>query len=270
MVAPLLTVNQSGNPFVEVFVQTVPAGTATMRVERASEDRRWTVRGGVDIPPGVAVLDFEVPFQVPAVYRAECFNGSGSSLGYTEASTITVDESRTFIHQPLVPQMYATVTTLAGTAETITRPNESELVLVEGATLPKVISAGRRGVTEMPYSFLVDSIAEADRVQEMLGTYEVRQLPILVVRTPPPARVPRTFFMHVPALPERWIAPGRESEYFSFDFSATEVEPPFPGLTTPLLTYDDLDAAYSTYTLLDAAFASYSDRDRAYQLAGTA
>lgn len=269
MVAPLLTANQDGNPFVEVFPQTVPAGTTRMRVERFSEDRIWPVRGGVDVAPGVAVLDFEVPFWTEATYRAECFNGN-IPLGYTESSTIVVEEDRTFVHQPLVPQLYSIIKELAGTAETVTRPHDSTLVKVEGAGLPKVISGGRQGVEDMPFSFLVETAADADQVQSMLGTYVVSQLPILVVRTPPPMRVPRTFFMHVPALPERWIGPGSNTTFFEYSFNATEVEPPFAGLTTPLLTYDDLDAAYANYDLLDAAFATYSDRDRAYHLAGTA
>lgn len=269
MVAPSLIVNQAENPFVEVFYDEYLPGTQKARIERVSDGRVWPVRGGVDVTPGVAVLDFEVPFCVPSVYRAECFDFSGMSLGFTESASTTVWEWRTIVHQPLVPQLWTAIRELKGTAETIERPADSDLVKIEGSPLPRAIGSGRRGVTSMPYKMFVDRVSAADRIQEMLGTHATPQLPVLCVRTPPPMRVPRTFFMHVPSLPERQIAPGA-NEYFSFDFDATEVEIPFPGLVTPLLTYDDLDAAFGSYDAMDAAFPSYTDRDRAYHLAGTA
>lgn len=268
MVAPTLTANQAGNPFVEVYFPSYPAGTASVRVERLSENRIWPVRGGVNIAPGVAVLDFEVPFQTSAAYRAEVFNASGQSLGYTESAEIIVNESRTIVHQPLVPQLWTSVFKLAGTAVTIERPSDSELAYIEGSGIPKVIGSTRHGVEEMPFRLLVDNEADADMLQSTLGAYETQQLPVLVIRTPGPVRIPRTFFAHIPNLSERRIS--SLSQDFEFTFTATEVQPPFPGLSTPLLTYDDLDAAFATYTALDAAFATYTARDRAYYLAGTA
>lgn len=268
MVAPTLTANQTGNPFVEVFFPSYPAGTASVRIERLSENRVWPVRGGINISPGVAVLDFEVPFQTSAAYRAEVFNSVGASLGYTESAEIIVNESRTIVHQPLAPQLWTPVRKLAGTASTITRPSEADLTRVEGSGIPKVIGTNRHGVEDMPFVMHVDNEADADTLQDMLGAYETQQIPVLCIRTPGPMRIPRTFFAYVPELPERRIS--SLSTDFEFTFSATEVQPPFPGLSTPLLTYDDLDAAFATYTALDAAFSTYTDRDRAYYLAGTA
>jgi hypothetical protein len=270
MAGPELAVNQSGNPFVEVFVDDKPAGTSTMRLERVSDNRTWTVRGGVGVAAGVAVLDFEVPFCVPATYRAECFDEGGMSLGFTEPSTTTVWEDRTIVHQPLSPQLWVNPVRLLDTAETTDRPGRGELVRVDGATVDRVIGTGRGGVAGQKWSLLTRRLSDADALQALLGTYEQQQLQVLCIRTPPPMRVPRTFFVSVPTLSERPINVHARGEYVKFDFEGSEVEPPFPGLSEPLLTYDDIDAAYGSYDLADAAYPSYTERDRDYSLAGSA
>jgi hypothetical protein len=271
MSGPTLTVNQAGNPFVEVFVEDFPAGTSTLRIERLSEDRTWTVRGGVSVAAGVAVVDFEVPFCVPVSYRAECFDGSGLSLGFTDSSSVTVWEDRAVAHQPLVPQMWSNVVLAEGTFETVERPSSGEVVWVQGATVGRVIGSGRRGVVETPIRLEAARLSDASDFQAMLGTYEVRQLPVLCVRTPPnvPLDVPRTFFTHIPKVTSRDFNVRWGGTVTHLEFMATEVEPPFPGLTTPLLSYDDIDAAYGSYDLADAAYPSYTDRDRDYSLAGS-
>lgn len=267
--APTLTLNQGANPFVEVFPTAYFPNTTSVRIERESDGRIWSVRGGVSISTGVAVLDFEVPFGVESLYRVECFDNTGLSLGYTDNASITVNETRTIIHQPLMPQLWVSALRLEGTGATIERPSDSTLVRAEGASLPQTIGSNRWGITDLPVNLYLDSIEEADTLQAMLGSYTVKQLPILVIRTPPPMRIPRTFFAHVGNLPEHWITPGRDAN-FSYNLTVTEVMPPFPGLTTPLLTYDDIDAAFASYTTMDAAYPSYTARDRAYDLAGTA
>jgi hypothetical protein len=265
-----LRVNQADNPYVEVFVEDYPAGTATLRIERLSDNRTWDVRGGVSVNAGVAVLDFEVPFCVPSTYRAECFTSDGMSIGYTDSSTTTVWEDRTILHQPMNPRMWVNPTRLVGTAPKLERPSDGSVVRVEGATTDRVIGSGRSGVVASQWSLLTNRIEDADALQALLGTYETRQVPVLCIRTPPPMRVPRTFFVHVPALAEISLDAHLGGTSMQFDFTGREVEPPYPGLTTPLLTYGDIDAAYGSYDLADAAYPTYTDRDRDYSLAGSA
>jgi hypothetical protein len=272
MSGPTLTVNQADNPYVEVFVEDYPAGTSTLRVERISERRTWTVRGGVSVAAGVAVLDFEVPFCVPVTYRAECFDAAGVSLGFTDPSSVTVWEDRVIAHQPLVPQLWSNVVLAEGTFETVERPSVGEMVWVDGADVGRVIGSGRRGVTETPMRLEAARLSDAADFQEMLGTYAVRQLPVLCIRTPPnvPVEVPRTFFTHIPRVSSRDFNVRWGGTVTHLEFNATEVEPPYPGLVEPLLTYDDIDAAYGSYELADAAYPSYTDRDRDYKLASSA
>jgi hypothetical protein len=272
--APTLTIDTTGNPRVEVFLDAgdVDPGTTRLRLWRYSEGREWLVRGGVDIVPGVAALDWEAPFGVPSQYRGEMFAADGTQIGFTEVEQTLLNVDTVWVHNPLVPTNAVNLGTfgLLDVDNTLTRPTVGEVVYGEGETVGRRIGAGRRGVTGKQFGFAVETVTDADALQRMLGGYETAQVGVLCIRTPPPARMPRTFFASVSEPNEvdrdaRWG--GSRTDLL---FTATEVKPPFPGLTTPLLTYSDLDAAFSTYSAMDAAFSSYSDRDRAYEYAGVA
>ncbi|MEV4735565.1 MULTISPECIES: hypothetical protein [unclassified Microbacterium] len=269
MAGPSLTVDVSGNPFVEVFFDSVAPGTSTVTVYRLSEDRQWLVRGGVGIGTGIAALDFEVPFRTPATYRAEQFDALGNSLGFTDSSHVTVDYEGTVVHNPLVPaSLWAPVRILADVVAPLRRPTDGELVYVEGASVAKWIGTRRQGLRDVPVSFLTETIDAADRVQAMLGTYVTQQVGVLCIRTSDNVRWPRSFFVHGD-LSEIEQNVRFNGSRIRFDAQMDEVEPPFPGLVTPLLTYDDLDA-FGNYTAQDAGWLTYTDRDRAYELAGLA
>lgn len=265
-----LTPNTDGCPFVEVFIDTpdVPAGTASMRIYRLSDGRVWLVRGGVDITPGTAALDYEIPFQVTSAYRAECFDSSGVSLGFAEAGTIALDYTGTVVHQPLTPSLYVTVTLRPDSyLSPQTRPTPGDQIFTEAGGPARWIGGARQGVTGVPFSVFVKDSYDADTLQAIMGDYDTSQVPIMCIRTDTLTRWPRTFFAQGD-LSESWLS--RRSDRYQFDATVTEVDPPHPGLSTPLLTYDDLDASYGSYTLADAAYATYTDKDRDYSLAGAA
>lgn len=275
MPGPMLTADTTGNPRVEVFPDSgdLPVGTSRLRIYRFDGERQWLVRGGVDIAPGVAAIDWECPFRTEALYRAEAFAADGASLGFTESSSITLDVGDVWVHNPLAPMDAVSLGEFALLAETAARnirPTVGDVVYGEGDVAGRWVGTRRRGVSGMPFGFAVESVADADALQEMLGSYIVQQLGVLCIRTPPPVRIPRTFFAAVSEPDEQDINVKWGGSRTDFVFVATEVRPPFEGIATPLLTYDDLDAAFSTYTEQDAAFATYTDRDRAYEYAGFA
>lgn len=271
MAGPTLTPNMDGNPWVEVFPESVPAGTATLRMYRYSENRTWLVRGGVDVAPGVAMQDFEVPFRTPATYRAECFNSAGTSLGFTESSTIELDIEGTWVHQPLQPLLATRVNLRLDSNSGLIREVPGESAYPEGAVVGRWIGARRRGLRGVNIALRTTTLEAANTLQAMVGAYdETEQLGVLCLRTSSAIRWPRTFFFAVPELVEQAITVHVSGERIHFDAVADEVEPPFPGLVMPLLTYDDLDAYYGTYSAQDAAYATYTDRDRDYSLAGFA
>lgn len=268
---PAFTLYMEGNPSVEIFFTNYVAGTARVRLYRYSDDRTWLVRGGVDIAPTVAVRDYEVPSGVTSTYRAEMFNSAGVSLGFNTPASVTMPAFGPVLHQPLDPSLFADVILMVGTAEKLSRPTPRDVVYTEGATVGRHIGARRRGLQRAPLLLEVESIEAADMVQAMLGTYETEQVGVLCLRTPPPTRLPRTFFFSSDELEEidvnvHYPVGGLLIRY---EARADEVEPPFPGLVKPLLTYDDIDTA-GDYDVQDARWATYTDRDRAYELAGQA
>lgn len=269
MAAPQLTADTSENPFVEVFFESLDPGTSSLTIYRLSEDREWLVRGGVGIATGVAALDFEAPFQTAATYRAEQFDLLGNSLGFTASATTTLDYTGTIVHNPLVPaSLWASVKLGPGSHSPLVRPTDGELVYVEDATAGTWIGSRRQGLRRVAVDLLADGVDVANRMQAMLGSYTTRQVGVLCIRTTSKVRWPRTFFARgdLEEL-DRTVRFGGRLTQFSGSFD--EVQPPFPGLVTPLLTYDDLDA-FGNYTAQDAGWLTYTDRDRAYELAGLA
>lgn len=269
MAGPTLTPDLTGNPWVEVFFEDLHPDAVKIDVIRLSEDREWLVRGGVDISPGVAALDFEVPFKTPASYRALQRDSLGNSLGFTDFSDITVDYTGTVVHQPLAPSsLWAQVRILAGSGASLVRPTEGDLEYPEGASVGRWIGTTRQGLRGVPVSLLTSTIDDANRVQAMLGTYVTQQVGVLCIRTSDRIRWPRTFFARGDLAEVernlRW-----NGSLIQFDASMDEVAAPFPGLVVPLLTYDDLDA-FGDYAVQDANWISYTARDRAYELAGLA
>lgn len=270
--AASLTPYLSGNPWVEVYFPQLDPATDRVTIYRLSDGRTWQVRGGVAIAPGVAVQDFEVPFNTVSTYRAQMFAADGSSLGFTAPVDITIEMpvGYTVVHQPLDPSLWTTVLDLQKSGKSIVRPTPGTATYTQGSTVPRFIGSRREAIKDLSLAWLTDSLRDADMLQAMLGTYEQEQVAVLCIRTTLPMRIPRTLFFHTDALAEEDVDVYDGGEAIQFAFSGDEVEPPFPGLATPLLTYDDIDASFATYDAADTAYATYTDRDRAYELAGAA
>jgi hypothetical protein len=268
---PAFTLYMDGNPSVEIFFTNYVAGTARVRLYRYSEGRTWLVRGGVDIAPSVAVRDYEVPSGVTSTYRAEMFNAAGVSLGFNTPASVTMPAFGPILHQPLDPALFAEVILMVGTAEKLSRPTPRDVVYTEGSSVGRHIGSRRRGLSRTPLLLEVESQAAGDMVQAMLGTYETEQVGVLCLRTPPPTRLPRTFFFSSDEMEELDVNIHYPvgGVLIRYGLDADEVEPPFPGLVKPTLTYDDIDTVGS-YDVQDSMWATYTDRDRAYELAGQA
>lgn len=272
MAGPELTLSVTGNPFVEVYFDPadLDADTVRLRIYRLSEGRTWKVRGGWDVAVGVPAIDWECPFQTSAAYRAEMFDVSGASIGFTDTTTINLDIDDVWVHNPLSPELAVNLGPIGLKAEqrSTGRPLRGESVETEGAAGVRRIGSGRSGVRGYRMGFAVTSTADMDTIQAMLGTYETPQVGVLCIRTPPPVRIPRTFFTTVDDDDERSIDTNWGGGRSDFTFIANEADPPFVGLVTALLSYEDMEAAYSTYEEAEAAYATYEEATRDYSLAG--
>jgi hypothetical protein len=268
---PELTPDTSGNPFVEVFFDPddLDPDTYRLRMLRLSDERSWFVRGGFDVTPGVAAIDWECPFQSEAYYRAEMFAEDGVSLGFTDLASIVLDYTGTVVHQPLVPDLWAPVRILAGSAESLVRPLRGEFVEPEGATVGWWIGGGRSGLRNVPVSLLTETLDAANQMQAMLGSYLTRQVGVLCIRTSDGIRWPKTFFAQGD-LTEIERNVRFHGQMIQFDAAMNESKPPAAAITTPLLSYSDMSLAFDTYTDLSAAIATYTASSRSYEYAGLA
>lgn len=275
--APTLTVSTDQNPDVRVLVvfSTLAAGTQTINVYRTAEGRQFKVRGGVNLfaVGGGAVMDFECPVGVPATYQAEQFNSSGVSLGFTDATRVTVaatvlpDASWAILHQPLNPSASIRAVLDASTATDVQNVIPGSLVNPEGATVGMWVGGQRQGVSNLPLTVVAQSYADADEFRQMFGGYTSNFPSVLCIRTLSPVRLPRVLFAAVDVLHE-------STDYFNqlvtFTLTVNEVRPPAPGLILPTLRREDLDAAYATRGAMDAAYATRLAQDTDYTKAGLA
>lgn len=275
MSAPTLTVylDAAPCPRVEVFFPSFDAGTATVTVYRLVGSQERLVRGAVNAPTGGTLtrIDFEVPFNVPATYRAEQFDASGNSLGFTPSASVTVASDDTWMHNPLNPDGSVRVFFGDDGGWAVSRPTPGEVSHPKGRRVGVVLSEPRQGVVGLKLTVRTSSDADADLVQAMCGDNGMP--PVLCVRLGTQdarLRVPQPLFLSALSVAEvdmntRWG--GTELAHM---VDGDEVDPPIPGLFVPLLTRADLNAFFATRTALNAGGLTRADINRRYDLAGTA
>lgn len=259
-----------GLPSVAVAFSGFAGGVHHQTLTRVVEGRTMPVRGGFEVAPDVTVRDFEAPFGVDYSYVSEMFDAGGGSVGYAQSDPLLVDVKRSYVHQPLNPNLWASPHVMLGSAEDIDRPLVGDVVYVEGDSLGRRIGSRRLGISGLDLVFETDTIDAANQMQRMLGDYETQQIGVLIIRTPPPLRIPRTLIASVRKMPEVNVNVNRRGSIIQFPMTVDETAGPHVGLVVPTLTYDDLDAAYGTYDIRDAAYPTTTDSDRDYSLAGYA
>jgi hypothetical protein len=261
-------------PWVEVVITDVSPQVHGVNVTRSAENRTFKVRGGVNVPPagGVSIVDSECPF-VTATYTVELIDSNLATIQFISSGNVLLDVSDTWIHQPLQPALAVKVDYSDTAAQNLTRPATGSLVAPEGATVPTWIGTRRGGLSQVALDVETQTLADADMLQAIFGTYDVEQLVVCCVRTPPPVRLPRVLFASVANGPVEQAQDVQwGGERILWTITGDECQPPAPGLAQTALGYDDLDFYFAAggYSAMDAAYAAYFDRDRDYSKAGLA
>ncbi|QPE05315.1 hypothetical protein IT882_04400 [Microbacterium schleiferi] len=257
-------------PRVEVLIDDLDEDVATITLYRVAEGRTWRARGAVSasVSTGFQVVDVEAPFQTEMQYRAEMFDVDGISLGYTPTATVTLDVATTWVHNPLDPWNAVEIDLADSSGKALTRPVNGQRYYPEQRPLAVFITGRRLGLQGVELFMSTDSASIATKFESMIGGYENQSVPVLCVRTPPLIDIPRTFFAGVlspKAVPVNVHLGGTLRRW---ELVADEAEPPFPGIIVPLLTRDDIDAAFDTRDEMDAAYATRLDIDRDFSKAG--
>lgn len=275
MSAPTLTVYSDAAPCprVEVFFPSFVAGTESVTVYRLAGGQERQMRGAVGAPTGGTLtrIDFEVPFNIPATYRAEQFDASGVSLGFTPSSSVTVASADTWMHNPLNPEGAARVVFGGESASKILRPTPGVVSRPLGRRVGVVLSEPRQGVVGLQIDVRTTTDADADAVQAMLGDRGMP--PVLCIRLGSEysvMRVPQPLFLSALSAPEIDISHQWGLGEIAHQIEGDEVDPPIPGLFIPLLTRADLNAFFATRAALNAGGLTRADINRRYDLAGTA
>lgn len=258
---------------IDVPVSEFPAGSVTVSLRSTCAGRTMAVRGAqrLSATSPIIVVDPEPGFGVPTAYTVVGHDVAGEVVGTWPIGSVTVDFDGVVIQQPLDPRLSVQVVRVSGWAPTLTRRTPGQLVYPEGNSLPGLVGLGpRRGIEGSAIEVLVDSFEAADMLQQTLGTYETRQLPVWLVRTPPGDRMPRIFFCHVPALEEQAVSGSANPGDVLFRATVTEVRPPAVSVSAAVLTYSDVAVFFGTYSALGAAYATYSDIKRDTSLIGAA
>lgn len=275
MVAPVLTayVDAAPRPRVEVFFPSFAAGTATVTAYMLAGGREKQVRGAVRAVTAGSLsrIDYEIAFGIPMTYRAEQFNASGQSLGFTESTSITVESADSWMHNPLDPQGAARITLGGDSAGSVARPTPGVVSRPLGRRVGVVLSQPRQGVVGLRLDVRTSTGEEADAVQAMFG--DGGRPPVVCVSLggrDQIMRVPQPLFLStltVSELDVNWQWGGGE---ISHVIEGDEVSPPIPGLFIPLLTRADINAYFATRAAVNAGGLTRSDINRLYNIAGTA
>lgn len=258
---------------VDVPVVEFPAGSVTVSVQSTCEGRTIAVRGAQRLPATspIIVLDPEPGLMVPTSYTVLGYDASGHVIGSRPIGSTTVLFDQAVIQQPLDPRLSAVVDWRDGTTDELVRESPGDPAFPSGQVLPVLVGLGpRRGLQGVVLDMVVESPTDAAQLQASLGTYDMPQLPVWLVRTPPNIDLPRVFFCHVPKLSKLDTYRHTGTGFTHFRTVVDEVRPPAPGISASVLTHSDMKVFFTTHTQVKAAYATHSDIKRDTSLVGAA
>lgn len=301
MSAPVLTpfLDAAPCPRVEVFFEDFAPGTTHVTVYRLAKGREFRVRGAVMAPTGGTLtrIDFECPFNMPVTYRAEQFDASGLSLGFTPSATlgdvleglppssdlapeddlppsVTVVGAglisrETWMHNPLNPQGAIRVELGGSSAQEIVRSVPGVISRPKGRRVGVVLSEPRQGVSGIMLDVRTSTVEDADAVQAMFG--DSGMPPVVCFRLGlnyGVMRVPQPLFLSALSVPELDVDYQWGGGNISHPIEGDEVDPPIPGLFVPLLTRADINSVFPSRAAVNSAQLTRADINRLYQYAG--
>lgn len=255
MFAPVLTRMDSPGPAVQVLFSSLHASTAEVTLWRLSPDGQQVVRGAERAYAigGFVVTDYEVPLGVETTYRAEQFNITGVSIGFTDSASVTVegDPSCAWVHDPLDPGGAVLVELRGSFGDDLQWERPVGRYVAGGRTVALYGAPGL--LSGVNLDMQTKTLPDADRLRVALQRTGV------LVRTLPPARVPRLLYVVVSRVSEQEIDAQYGGGWIAFPASGDEVSPTTRAIAVPVFTWADIAAAYATWDLVKAAYLTWLD-----------
>jgi hypothetical protein len=268
MTGPIVTPNIEDIPFVDVLVDSVPAGVDRLTVLRQQDGRWMPVRSGVSVRNVGAWTgrDYEAGFDRTLTYRVQYFTEDGTSVGFSDvASTELTGTSpgHVWVHDPLDPAGSMLLMMLDGFGRSLSRPTPGTLSRPLGRSVPVVLPGTRAGLQDVTLDVLTETRDQGRQFVGMVGGYDDDSLSVLCFRAPVATWLPGALFVFVDVVAN----PLGAGDSVRWSVSGTEVQPPVGSVVAATLTYGDFEAAYSTYAEFESAYASYLDAERDYSVA---
>lgn len=270
-----LPVAEGTTPHTVIEVDDLDPSVESITVWRDDGGRWVEVSGAVRVPVVGAWsgVDWECGFNRLTAYRVEQFDSGGLSLGFLPAESVTLNVAETWLHNVLAPRAGTPVMFTDAALRDIDRPTDSEAVFARGASYATVVGSARRSISGVNLEMVTDTLEQADRVRELLGSPGNELPPVLCVRkglNEGSARIPHTMFVHAPSINEVDFTVRFGGENVIHQLSGTEARRPAKKISTPLLTRADLSAAYATRAARSADNISRVATSRRWDLAGFA
>lgn len=248
---PQLTVTNIP-PSVHIVFESLelPTGTHTLNLFRTIAGVETPVREGVGAfaDGGWVGDDWEVPPGVTVSYRAEAFDSSGVSLGFTVSQSCDVGFEGAgvgWISDPLDSTSAIRVVLARSAGQSPSRPMLGNLYQVGLRTVALV--SRQSLVTDLNMDFFTYTEADRDAVQALLN----HTGGLILIRTPPPMMVPRMLYCWaVNCSPAEYnLAGGVQKVRWANQVS--EISAPVGNLFVTTVTYQTYMDAFPTATYGD-------------------
>lgn len=260
MGAPTLTAFTSMDPSPRVDIllpsAALAAGTTAVTVYQLSSDGQVIVRNAESMfaSGGAFVTDYEVPLGVPVQYRAEQFNSSGVSLGFTDPTTVTVeldDDSLVVVQDPLAPEDAVLVEAKDDFAGVFSAERTLQLHRIGNDTIALM---GAMGLEQnIPLNVQTKTLEDAVTFQRILKRTQ------LLFRSMPAGLplIPRCLHVVVPLAAVMPVNVHWGGEWVQNPLVGHRVTRSTLTIVVPVVDYARYNAFFASYTAFNAAYSSY-------------
>lgn len=235
----------------------LPGSTHTLVVSRTHDGITETVRSAWALfaAGGAVLTDSEVPVGVSVSYAAEAFDADGNALGKTEAVTAFIDSDPAtgWISDPTNPNLVVRVSLLDDFADTLSTVRQVQTYQVGNRVVALLGSLGK--LQNINIRVRTDTVEDGQTLALVLAQTSV------LIRTSPPADVPRLLYVIVPEVNKTGTG-GLDDIQFGggaaiWQGTGQEVSTTTLDILVPLVTWQTYIDAFSDATWADV-IAIYS------------
>lgn len=245
----------SGAPAVGITVGGLdPNSASVVNVWRRADGIRRAVKGGRrrTITGADYFVDYEVPLGRDVWYELEFLEGLLEPV--VQSAGIRIDSDRGYVQDPAVPATaieiftrglpngYATLA--EGALESVTYASESSVIHVQETSAPVVLTSGRRAASGIGIPLLVEDAAQSALLRQL-----VQSAVVLLLRPLPEwsSDVPGTCYLVAKDASVQPLNRHKGGTLERWNIAGDVVAAPAAGVVVPIISYGDVQPAWTTY-----------------------